>query len=75
MVYVNREPLQTGDVGIFCVDGGMFCKQYDQDDGGIVHLYSLNRSRADADVVLTPLQQPDPGVFWPGHHGPSAPPP
>ena len=54
VVYVNREPLQTGDVGIFCVDGGMFCKQYDQDDGGIVHLYSLNRSRADADVVLTP---------------------
>ena len=54
VVYVNREPLRTGDVGIFCVDGGMFCKQYDQDDGGIVHLYSLNRSRADADVVLTP---------------------
>ena len=54
VVYVNREPLRTGDVGIFCVDGGMFCKQYDKDDGGIVHLYSLNRSRADADVVLTP---------------------
>ena len=54
VVYVNREPLQPGDVGIFCVDGGMFCKQYDQDDGGIVHLYSLNRSRVDADVVLTP---------------------
>ena len=54
VVYVNREPLQTGDVGIFCVDGGMFCRQYDKDDGGIVHLYSLNRSRADADVVLTP---------------------
>lgn len=54
VVYVNREPLRTGDVGIFCVDGGMFCRQYDQDDGGIVHLYSLNRSRADADVVLTP---------------------
>lgn len=54
VVYVNREPLRTGDVGIFCVDGGMFCRQYDKDDGGIVHLYSLNRSRADADVVLTP---------------------
>ena len=54
VVYVNREPLQTGDVGIFCVDGGMFCRQYDKDDGGIVHLYSLNRSRADADVVLSP---------------------
>ena len=27
VVYVNRDPLGPGDVGIFCVDGDMFCKQ------------------------------------------------
>ena len=26
VAYVNRDPLQTGDVGIFFVDGDMFCK-------------------------------------------------
>ena len=28
VVYVNHDPLQNGDVGIFCVDGEMVCKQY-----------------------------------------------
>ena len=28
VVYVNRDPLREGDVGIFCVDGDLFCKQY-----------------------------------------------
>ena len=54
VAYVTRDPLRTGDVGIFCVDGGMFCKQYFKDAAGIVHLFSLNRERADADVVLAP---------------------
>lgn len=54
VVYVNRDPLQTGDVGIFCVDGDMLCKQYYKDSAGVVYLLSLNRVRADADVVLTP---------------------
>ena len=53
IVYVNRDPLKTGDVGIFCVDGEMFCKQYYKDPAGTVYLFSLNRSRADADLVLT----------------------
>ena len=53
VVYVNRDPLKAGDVGIFCVDGDVFCKQYYKDPAGIVYLFSLNRSRADADVVLT----------------------
>lgn len=53
VVYVNRDPLQIGDVGIFCVDGGMLCKQYYRDPLGTVYLFSLNRARADADVVLT----------------------
>ena len=54
VVYVNRDPLRAGDVGIFCVDGDMFCKQYYKDPAGIVYLFSLNRCRADADVILTP---------------------
>ena len=52
VVYVNRDPLENGDVGIFCVDGEMLCKQYVRDKLGMVYLFSLNRTRADADVVL-----------------------
>lgn len=52
VVYVNRDPLISGDVGIFCVDGEMLCKQYYKDPLGIVYLFSLNRRRADADVLL-----------------------
>ena len=54
VVYVNRDPLVNGDVGIFCVDGEMLCKQYVRDGLGMVYLFSLNRKRADADVVLPP---------------------
>lgn len=57
LAYVNRDPLQNGDVGIFCVDGEMLCKQYykgPKDPLGMVYLFSLNRRRADADVVLPP---------------------
>jgi len=54
VVYVNRDPLGAGDVGIFCVDGDMFCKQYYKDSAGVVYLFSLNRDRADADIVLLP---------------------
>ena len=52
VVYVNHDPLQNGDVGIFCVDGDMLCKQYFRDPFGIVYLFSLNRRRADMDVVF-----------------------
>ncbi len=54
VVYVNRDPLAAGDVGIFCVDGEMFCKQYYKDPAGAVYLFSLNRARADADILLMP---------------------
>ena len=30
----------------------MLCKQYYRDALGVVYLFSINRSRADADVVL-----------------------
>ena len=52
VVYVNHDPLQNGDVGIFCVDGDMLCKQYYKDPLGIVYLFSLNRCRSDMDVVF-----------------------
>lgn len=52
VVYINRDPLENGDVGIFCVDGEMLCKQFVRDHLGMVYLFSLNRERADADVVL-----------------------
>ena len=41
VVYVNHDPLQNGDVGIFCVDGDMLCKQYYRDPLGMVYLLSL----------------------------------
>lgn len=44
--------IYDGDVGLFFVDGDMKCKQYCQDYHGNVHLFSLNRSRADADVYI-----------------------
>lgn len=43
--------VSVGDVGIFCVDGAHYCKQYCT-DGSNVYLLSLNRARADADIVL-----------------------
>ncbi|MBQ9392652.1 MAG: helix-turn-helix domain-containing protein [Oscillospiraceae bacterium] len=53
IVYVNHDPLSSGDVGIFCVDGDMLCKQYHRDALGVVYLFSLNRRRSDMDVVFT----------------------
>ncbi len=46
--------IYDGDVGLFFVDGDMKCKQYCQDYHGGVHLLSLNRDRADADVHIPP---------------------
>lgn len=54
VVYVNHDPLENGDVGIFCVDGAMVCKQYVRDNLGMVYLFSLNRQRSDADILLPP---------------------
>lgn len=51
IVYCQRRiDLRDGDVGIFYTDGGMVCKQFLRDSEGNVHLFSLNRARADADV-------------------------
>lgn len=53
IVFINHDALRDGEVGIFCVDGGTVCKQYHK-EGPIVYLFSLNRKRSDADVVLMP---------------------
>ena len=54
IVYVNHDALADGDIGIFSVDGGTVCKQYHKDALGMVYLFSLNRKRKDADIVIPP---------------------
>lgn len=53
IVFCNKDPLRDGDVGVFIVDGAGVIKQYHK-EGGIVYLFSLNRKRADADIMLPP---------------------
>ena len=53
MVFCNKDPMRDGDIGVFIVDGGGVIKQYHK-EGGIVYLFSLNRKRSDADIVLPP---------------------
>lgn len=52
VVYVSEnKDLKIGDVGIFFVDGDVFCKQY-ATDGRNLYLLSLNRARRDADITI-----------------------
>ena len=54
-VFVNHDAIANGDIGVFCVDGGTVIKQYCRDDQlGMVYLFSLNRKRADADILIRP---------------------
>lgn len=53
VVFCNRDPLADGDIGIFVVDGESVCKQYHYDRAlGMTYLFSLNRKRAEADIVI-----------------------
>ena len=54
IVFVNHDAVEDGDIGIFSVDGGAVCKQYHKDALGMVYLFSLNRKRKDADIVIPP---------------------
>lgn len=54
IAFVNHDQMRDGDVGVFCVDGATVIKQWHCDALGITYLFSLNRKRADADVVVTP---------------------
>lgn len=54
MVYVKKDAeLQIGDVGIFCVDGAMYCKQYYVDDNDNLILVSANPKRRNFNVFVT----------------------
>lgn len=52
VVYVNRDPLKSGDVGIFCVDGQMLCRQYYAAPSGAVYLFILNREKSNNNILL-----------------------
>lgn len=55
IAFVNHDEMRDGDIGVFCVDGATVIKQWHYDKFmGITYLFSLNRKRADADVVFTP---------------------
>ena len=52
-VYVKRdESLSDFDVGIFFVDGDVYCKQWCVDYNGTVHLLSANPEREDASLHI-----------------------
>ena len=53
LVYVRRgAPLQEFEVGIFFVDGDVFCKQWCVDYAGTLHLLSANPVRQDANISI-----------------------
>ena len=43
--------VHPGEIGIFCVDGAYYCKQY-LTSGYDTYLISLNRAREDADIAI-----------------------
>lgn len=52
-VYVKRtNELDIGDVGVFCVDGAMYCKQYYIDRRGNLTLVSANPELKDSNIEL-----------------------
>lgn len=53
MVYVQKDgQLSIGDVGIFCVDGAMYCKQYYVDDERNLLLVSANPKLRRSNVFV-----------------------
>lgn len=53
MVYVKRDcKLKIGDVGIFCVDGVMYCKQYYIDEERNLTLVSANPELRDTNIHI-----------------------
>ena len=52
-VYVQRDSsLREFDVGIFFVDGDVYCKQWCEDYAGTLHLLSANPAREDANIAI-----------------------
>lgn len=53
LVYVRRDsPLREFEVGVFFVDGDVFCKQWCVDYAGTLHLLSANPRRQDANISI-----------------------
>lgn len=54
IAFVNHDEMRDGDIGVFCVDGATVIKQWHYDPVlRMTYLFSLNRDRADADVLIT----------------------
>jgi SOS-response transcriptional repressor LexA len=54
MVYVKKDAeLSVGDVGIFCVDGAMYCKQYYLDDNNNLVLVSANPELRHTNIFVS----------------------
>lgn len=54
IVYVKKEcDMEIGDVGIFCVDGAMYCKQYYKDEMGNLILVSANPEFKNTNVFIS----------------------
>lgn len=54
MVYVKRDaPINDLDVGVFCVDGATYVKQYTLSYDGSVYLLSANPKREEANIKLS----------------------
>jgi repressor LexA len=51
--YVNHEPLEDGEIGLFCGGGTILCRQYHRDSDGTTHLYVLNREMRKYDRVFS----------------------
>lgn len=53
IAFCNKDPIADGEIGVFCLDGESFIKQYHHDRFmGMTYLFSLNRDRADADKLI-----------------------
>lgn len=54
IAFVNHDEMRDGDIGVFCVDGATVIKQWHYDPVlRMTYLFSLNRTRSDADVLIT----------------------
>ena len=54
IVYVDKDaPIRIGDVGIFCVDGAMYCKQFFMDENNNITLVSANEACKRSNVHIS----------------------
>lgn len=52
-IFVHRtQNLKSGDIGIFCVDGAMYCKHFLRDGDGNVSLLSANPAFKDTNIYI-----------------------